>query len=211
MSRQAPGGEDVEANASNRSVVEPAASGKIRKPGRKPRLGQAFVIRAGTLWQKVVSDSPAKVSNDQLRQVPASLDADGYLPPGKYLEGKCARELKAFNSRNSNSKFGPIQTWSELVPRGDKDLLRPGITSSRRPSTWQPRRGTCMSATCQLSEARFSRRQAPMPPTACPESSVVPLPNTRWSGAAEPPTHALGHGPSSLLGSCSSDCNSIPM
>jgi len=124
MSRQAPGGENVEANASNRSVVEPAASGKIRKPGRKPRLGQAFVIRAGTLWQKAISDSPAKVSNDQLRQVAASLDADGYLPPGEYLEGECAIELKAFNSRNSNSKFGPIKTWSELVSRGDKDLLR---------------------------------------------------------------------------------------
>ncbi len=124
VSRQAPGGENVEANASNSSVVEPAANGKTRKPGRRPRLGRAFVIRAGTLWQKAISDSPARVTNDQLRQVAASLDADGYLPPGNYLEGKCARELKAFNSRNSNSKSGPIKTWSELVSRGDKDLLR---------------------------------------------------------------------------------------
>jgi hypothetical protein len=124
VSRQTPGGENVEANARNRSIVEPVASGKMRKPGRRAKLGQAFVIRAGTLWQKAVSDGPAKVSNDQLRQMAASLDDDGYLPPGEYLEGVCARELKAFNSRNSKSKIGPIKTWLQLVSLDDKDYLR---------------------------------------------------------------------------------------
>jgi hypothetical protein len=124
VSRQTPGGESVETNASNRSVVEPAASGKIRKPGRKPRLGESFVIRAGTLWQKAISESPTKVSIDQLRQIAASLDGDGYLPPGEYLEGVCARELKAFNSRNSNSKIGPIRTWLQLVSLDDKNYPR---------------------------------------------------------------------------------------
>jgi hypothetical protein len=46
------------------------------------------------------------------------------LPPSKYLEGKYAMDLKAFNSRNSNSKLGPIKTWSELISCGDKDHLR---------------------------------------------------------------------------------------
>ena len=36
------------------------------------------------------------------------------------------RELpsEAFNSRNSNSKLGPITTWSKLISCRDKDLLR---------------------------------------------------------------------------------------
>ena len=29
-----------------------------------------------------------------------------------------------FNSRNSNSKTGPVRTWFELVSRGDKDHIR---------------------------------------------------------------------------------------
>jgi hypothetical protein len=52
------------------------------------------------------------------------LDEQKYVPPAKYLEGDCAREVRAFNSKHSNSKVGAIQTWSQLVTIGDKDHLR---------------------------------------------------------------------------------------
>jgi hypothetical protein len=95
-----------------------------KKPGRSPRVAQNFVVLAGTLWRKALSDSRTKVSHDQLRQIASELDAARHLPPTDYLEGKYARELRAFNSRNSNSKTGPLLTWSKLVIHGDKDHLQ---------------------------------------------------------------------------------------
>jgi hypothetical protein len=95
-----------------------------RKPGRSPRVDQSFVVYAGTLWRKAISGSYATVSDDQLRELASALDAAGHLPPSAHLEGKYARELKAFNSRNSNSKTGPVKTWSPLISLGDKDLRR---------------------------------------------------------------------------------------
>ncbi len=97
---------------------------KIRKPGRRPKLAEPFVIRAGTLWRKAIADSLTKVSDDQLLQLAASLDTDGYFPPSEYLEDKYARDLKAFNSRNSKSQIGPIRKWVQLVSLDDKDYLR---------------------------------------------------------------------------------------
>jgi hypothetical protein len=97
---------------------------KRRKPGRIPKPHQAFVVCAGMQWRAAISDSHTKVSDDQLQQIASALDAAGHLPPALYLEGKCAHELKDFNSRNSNSKIGPVKTWSRLVSIGDKDLLR---------------------------------------------------------------------------------------
>jgi hypothetical protein len=94
------------------------------KPGRSPKVAQTFVVSAGTLWRKAISDSHTKVSNDQLRQIASALDAAGHLPPSAHLEGKCAQELKAFNSRNSKSKIGSVKTWSQLISLGDKDYLR---------------------------------------------------------------------------------------
>jgi hypothetical protein len=87
-------------------------------------VAQTFVVSAGTLWRKAISDSHTKVSDDQLRQIASALDAAGHLPPSAHLEGKAAQELKAFNSRNSNSKTGPVKTWSQLISLGDKDHLR---------------------------------------------------------------------------------------
>jgi hypothetical protein len=52
------------------------------------------------------------------------LDTAGYLPPTKYLEKRCAEQVKLFNRQNSNSKVGPIKTWAQLVSREDKDYLR---------------------------------------------------------------------------------------
>jgi hypothetical protein len=56
--------------------------------------------------------SHAHVSDDQLREIASALDAAGHLPPSAHPEGKLAQELKAFNSRNSKSKTGPVKTWS---------------------------------------------------------------------------------------------------
>lgn len=97
---------------------------KERKPGRKPKAPEGFVAYAGALWRRVISSAGNNVANDRLREIAVALDRAGHLPPAAYLEGKCAEEIKLFNSRNSNSKIGPIQTWSQLVCRGDKDHLR---------------------------------------------------------------------------------------
>lgn len=95
-----------------------------RKPGRKPRIPEEFVVFAGTLWRKAISRAYENVPDDQLRKIAVVLDKAGHVPPADYLEGKCAEEIRYFNSRNSNSKIGPIQTWFELVSRRDKDHLR---------------------------------------------------------------------------------------
>ena len=95
-----------------------------KKPGRGPKLPQPFVVFAGTLWRKAISDSSPRVSGDQLQGIASVLDAAGHLPPAAHLEGRHAEELRAFNSRNSKSKIGPIKTWSQLISLGDKDHLR---------------------------------------------------------------------------------------
>jgi hypothetical protein len=95
-----------------------------KKPGPSPRLPEAFVICAGTLWRGAMSNDHSKVSNDQLREIAAALDAAGHSPPSSYLEGKYARDLRDFNSRNSNSKIGPVKTWLHLLSHGDKDHVQ---------------------------------------------------------------------------------------
>jgi hypothetical protein len=116
-SRQIPSGRNLQRIHEQRGVLSTGT------PGRRPRLDRSFVECAGTLWQKATSDGHS-VPLDRLRPIASELDAAGYLPPSKYLEAKYAMDLKAFNSRNSNSKLGPIKTWSELTSRGDKDHLR---------------------------------------------------------------------------------------
>ncbi len=96
----------------------------IKKPGRSPKLAQPFVVCAGELWRKAISDNYPQVSGDQLRQIAFALDEACHLPPAAHLEGKYAQELKAFNSRNSKSKIGPVKTWTQLISLGDKDHLR---------------------------------------------------------------------------------------
>ncbi len=95
-----------------------------RKPGRPPRLGRPFVECAGALWQQAMVDGHGNVSIDKLRQIASALDAANYLPPSAHLEPKYARPLKEFNSRNSNSKRGPVVTWSQLISLDDKEYLR---------------------------------------------------------------------------------------
>lgn len=94
------------------------------KTGRKPKVPKEFVAYAGALWRKAISHGGNNVPDDQLREIAVALDETHHLPPAAYLEGKCAQEIRDFNSRHSNSKIGPIQTWLQLVSRGDKDHLR---------------------------------------------------------------------------------------
>jgi hypothetical protein len=117
--------------ASNRSASEsePKSLGSSNnreklKPGRKPRIREEFVLYAGRLWQKAISCEGGTVTIGRLREIAVALDQAGYLPPAAYLEGKIAEEIKLFNSRNSNSKNGPVKTWFELISRGDKDHVR---------------------------------------------------------------------------------------
>jgi hypothetical protein len=92
---------------------------KSTRPGPRAKRSESFVICAGTLWREATCKT-GNVSIDKLREVATALDTANYLPPAGYLEGKYAREVKDFNSRNSNSKIGPLLTWSRLVSHGDK-------------------------------------------------------------------------------------------
>ncbi|PYX55105.1 MAG: hypothetical protein DMG73_18115 [Acidobacteria bacterium] len=110
------------------ATVQPASvipASFDNKSGRPLARSPDFVSFAGRLWLTAKGQSGnANVKAEQLRQIASGLDERQYVPPAEYLEGDCARELKAFNSRNSNSKKGPIQTWSQLITFGDKDHLR---------------------------------------------------------------------------------------
>jgi hypothetical protein len=112
----------------SKAIALPSSSPRkpgSKKSGRVPRLTCDFVGFAARLWLEATRDSgQAKVSIKQLTQIGSKLDEKGYVPPADYLEGRYAKELKAFNSRNSNSKTGAIQTWSRLVSLADKDHLR---------------------------------------------------------------------------------------
>jgi len=104
-------------------VSHSTAAEKLR-PGRKPKLMEEFVLYAGRPWQDAISREEGTVTIGPLRDIAAALDQAGYLPPSAYLEGKFAKEIRLFNSRNSNSKNGPVRTWFGLVSRGDKDHIR---------------------------------------------------------------------------------------
>jgi hypothetical protein len=106
----------AEANASD----DDESRYSVPRPGRPLHRPPAFVQFAGELWAKAIAEK-RRVSDKQLRHIAARLDAIGFLPPAHYLEGKCARDLKDFNSRHSNSKVGPIMTWTKLVSHGEKD------------------------------------------------------------------------------------------
>jgi hypothetical protein len=101
----AEGSPQLPAGGNRQKVHGPRGGPRTGKPGRRPRLSRPFVECAGTLWQKATSDSHSRVPVDKLRQIASALDAASYLPPSEYLEGKYGIELKAFNSRNSNSKL----------------------------------------------------------------------------------------------------------
>jgi len=93
--------------------------------GRPSVRPAPFINLAGGLWSVARrKNGAAKVSRDQLRKIASELDEKQFVPPAKYLESDCASQVKAFNSKNSNSKVGPILTWSELVTTADKDHLR---------------------------------------------------------------------------------------
>jgi hypothetical protein len=107
----------------SQNVLEARGGISKKKPGRRAKLPRPFLERAGTLWQNASLDGQGNVSIDKLRQIASALDAANYLPPSEYLEGKYAKELKEFNSRNAHSKIGPVTTWSKLLSLNDKDIL----------------------------------------------------------------------------------------
>jgi len=109
-------------NSSNEPLL-PSRQQKPKRFGPPPIRPSKFVEFAAALWQKSL-DRNEKVNDQALSELALRLDEKGFLPPTKYLEGRCARELRAFNSRNANSKIGPIMTWSRLVKDGDKDIVR---------------------------------------------------------------------------------------
>jgi hypothetical protein len=97
----------------------------VVKVGRARKLPSEFVDFAGKLWLDAKRQSSrSTVAHEQLMQIASQLDGQDYVPPADYLEKRCAEELKAFNSRHSNSKCGVIKTWSRLVSNADKDHLR---------------------------------------------------------------------------------------
>jgi len=106
------------------SPLSPIDKSNRPKAGRRRKYACDFVRLAGSLWLKARRQNGVKISEQQLAQIAAELDAKGYRPPADYLEGSCAKELKTYNSRNSNSKVGPIQSWAQLVFHADKDHLR---------------------------------------------------------------------------------------
>ena len=105
------------------SPPSPIEKSNRAKTGRRRKCTADFVSFAGGLWLNAKREN-VKVSEQQLAQIAAELDAKGYGPPADFLERSCAKELKTYNSRHSNSKVGPIQTWAQLVSNADKDHLR---------------------------------------------------------------------------------------
>ena len=107
------------------SPSRPISGAEPRKCGRASVRPDRFVSVAGALWLAArEKNGSAKVSERQLREIASNLDEKQFVPPAQYLESDCAMQLKAFNSKNSNSKTGPIMTWSRLVTFADKDHLR---------------------------------------------------------------------------------------
>src|SRR6185437_234525 len=94
------------------SRMQSAKSPDTRKSGRKPTRSDQFVGLAGRLWLEANRNGNSIVTLEQLAEIASRLDEQSHVPPADYLEGKWARDLKAFNSKNSNSKTGAIQTWS---------------------------------------------------------------------------------------------------
>lgn len=117
--------EQREGGVEIRPVLQPLLGSGNRKSGRKSTRPRDFVTYAGTLWLEAKSrngEISAKVRH--LTEIASQLDDRRYIPPASYLEASYARELRAFNSKNSRSDVGPIQTWTRLVAVGDKDHLR---------------------------------------------------------------------------------------
>lgn len=96
----------------------------VERKGRPAKRPQDFAARAGDLWRTAMQATGTKVSAEHLRQIASELDSSHFLPPADYLEQSVATLVRRFNTANSNSKRGPIKTWSKLIEYGDKDHLR---------------------------------------------------------------------------------------
>ena len=79
---------------------------------------------AGDLWSKSLRSSGTKITHGQLTQIASEFDSLGLVPPADFLERCYAKQVRDFNTRHSNSKRGPIKSWTRLVEFADKDHLR---------------------------------------------------------------------------------------
>jgi hypothetical protein len=99
--------------------------GSGMRVGRSPKRPPEFTTRAGKLWQQeLISATGAKISNDQLKRIASELDRMNFSPPAVFLEKAYADQVLKFNSNHSNSKRGPIKSWSKLVEHADKEHVR---------------------------------------------------------------------------------------
>ncbi|MCU1303592.1 MAG: hypothetical protein JWQ87_3876 [Candidatus Sulfotelmatobacter sp.] len=95
------------------------------KTGRKLIRTEDFVACAGKLWLEAKrQNGNSIVKGEQLIEIASRLDDVKHVPPANFLEARYAKDLRAFNSKNSHSRIGSIQTWSRLVAYGDKDHIR---------------------------------------------------------------------------------------
>jgi hypothetical protein len=120
-------GDDTELDHSLGIAESPSRpiSEEPRKCGRASVRPDRFVAVAGSLWLAArQKNGSARVGDEQLLEIASNLDQQKFVPPAKYLEGRCAEDLKLFNSKNSNSKTEPILTWAQLVAIADKDHVR---------------------------------------------------------------------------------------
>jgi hypothetical protein len=95
-----------------------------KKLGRTPKLPLEFVNFVGTLW---LERDRGEAKTTQYRKIALAIDAKGWGPPAKYLEGEWAEKLNTYNSHHSNSKPGPVKTWAQLVATANKHQLLRGM------------------------------------------------------------------------------------
>lgn len=109
----------------SRIQVPGGSSSTLNRPqmGRKPKRSLDFIAFVENFWRQRKGHR-RYVSLADLKAIADEMDLREFTPPADYLEAKAAKELRARNSRNSNSKNGgPILTWRVLVEREDKDDL----------------------------------------------------------------------------------------
>lgn len=79
------------------------------KPGPRPIRSESFVVCAGTMWQKAISED-RRVSRAQLAHIASKLDAAKHLPPADYLEDRYAQEVTATLTRRRSAFIPCVHT-----------------------------------------------------------------------------------------------------
>lgn len=96
-----------------------------RKPGPTPMWRQEAAEFARKIWRREQNKSKThRISNDGLMAIARELDAKGPGPPKDYLYGKAGNPLSDYNTKHGNAGVRPIDSWVDLVQRGDKAFIR---------------------------------------------------------------------------------------